>query len=101
MGKIVLGSEAASTELTIVLTLLGVAIVLGFAGFAAWISLRRPYWTQNALEIGFDPLLKRLFHHVSSVEGDDRPEASEFARINGKPPHNDEYRTHFERDFED
>ncbi|NKE37530.1 molybdopterin-dependent oxidoreductase [Natronococcus sp. JC468] len=101
MGKIVLGSEAASTELTIALTLLGVAIVIGFAGFATWISLKRPYRTQNALEIGVDPLLKGLFHHVSFVEGDDRPEASEFARVNGKPPRNDEYRTHFENDFED
>jgi len=101
MGKIVLGSETASTDLTVALTVLGVAIVFGFAALATWISLRRPYFTQNLLEIGVDPLLKGLFHHVSFADGDDRPEESDFARVNGKPPRNDEYRAHFENDFED
>ncbi|WP_226043180.1 molybdopterin-dependent oxidoreductase [Natrinema sp. DC36] len=101
MGKIVLGSANASTDLTIALTVLGVTIVFGFAALATWISLKRPYFTQNLLEIGVDPLLKGLFHHVSFYDGDDRPEESDFARVNGKPPRNDEYRAHFENDFED
>lgn len=101
MGKIVLGSSAASTELTMALTVLGVAIVFGFAGLATWISLKRPYFTQNLLEIGVDPLLKGLFHQVSFVDGDDRDIESEFARVNGKPPRNDEYRRHYENGFED
>ncbi len=100
MGKIVLGSAAAPTDLTIALTLLGVAIVFGFAAFATWISLKRPYWTQNALEIGVDPLIEKLFHHVSFYDGDDVPEYSNFARVNGKPPRNDEYRAQYENDFE-
>lgn len=101
MGKIVLGSEAASTDLTIALTVLGVAIVFGFAAFATWISLKRPYLTQDLLEIGVDPLLKGLFHQVSFVDDDDRDVESEFARVNGKPPRNDEYRRHYENDFDD
>jgi len=101
MKLIVLGSPTASTDLTVALTVLGVAIVFGFAALATWISLKRPYFTQNLLEIGVDPLLKGLFHHVSFVDSDDRPEESDFARVNGKPPRNDEYRAHFENDFED
>lgn len=101
MGKIVLGSAAASTDLTMALTGLGVAIVLGFAGFATWISLKRPYLTQNALEVGVDPLIEKLFHHVSFYEGDDVEEYSDFARVNGKPPRNDEYRAQYRNDFED
>lgn len=97
MGKIVLGSSGASTELTI----LEVAIVFGFAGAAMWISLKRPYFTQNLLEIGVDPLLKGLFHQVSFVDDDDRDVEPEFARVNGRPPHNDEYRQHVEDSFED
>ncbi|HET7323684.1 MAG TPA: cytochrome b/b6 domain-containing protein, partial [Halococcus sp.] len=101
MRMMVLGSESASLELTIVLTVLGIAIVLGFAAFATWVSLKRPYRTQDWLEIGVDPLLKKLFHHVSFVDGDDIDEYSNFARVNGKPPRNDEYREHYENDFED
>jgi sulfoxide reductase catalytic subunit YedY len=101
MKLIVLGSSTASTDLTVALTVLGVAIVFGFAALATWISLKRPYLTQNLLEIGVDPLLKRLFHHVSLFDGDDRSAESDFARVNGKPPRNDEYRAHFENDFED
>ncbi|UHQ98349.1 molybdopterin-dependent oxidoreductase (plasmid) [Natrinema zhouii] len=101
MGKIVLGSSTASTELTMALTLIGVVIVFGFAGFATWISLKRPYFTQNSLEVGVDPLLKGLFHQVSFVDGDDREIKSDFARVNGKPPRNDEYRYYYENGFED
>lgn len=100
MGKIVLGSAAASTELTIALTILGVVIVFGFAAFATWISLNKPYKTQAWLEIGLDPLLKKLFHHVSLVDADEVDEYSDFARVNGKPPRNDEYREHYDNNFE-
>ncbi|WP_083867343.1 molybdopterin-dependent oxidoreductase [Natrialba taiwanensis] len=101
MAKIVLGSSAASIDLTIVATLLGVGIVVGFSAVANWASLTRPLRTQNALEIGLDPLLQTFFHHVSFVEGDDVDEYSDFARVNGKPPRNDAYRNHYENDFED
>lgn len=101
MGKIVLGSAAASTSLTVALTLLGVGIVLGSAGLATWISLERPYRTQDLLEIGVDPLLEGLFHRVSFVVDDDRDVASEFARVNGKPPRNDEYRRRRQNGFSD
>jgi sulfoxide reductase catalytic subunit YedY len=101
MKKIVLGSTAASTDLTIALTILGVVIVFGFAAFATWISLKKPYQTQDLLEIGVDPLIEKMFHHVSFYDSDDIDTSSNFARVNGKPPRNDEYRAHYENDFED
>lgn len=100
MSKMVLGSESAPIDLTIALTVLGIAIVLGFAAFATWISLRKPYTTQKWLEVVVEPLFRGLFQHTSFVEGNDVDDYSSFARVNGKPPHNDEYRDHFENDFE-
>jgi len=98
---LLLGSAPTARELTIVLTVLGVAIVGGFAAFATWATLRNPTRVQNWLEIGVDPLLEKMFHHVSPVDGDDVGEYSDFARVNGKPPRNDEYRDHYAEDFED
>ncbi|MFC6837804.1 molybdopterin-dependent oxidoreductase [Halomarina ordinaria] len=97
----IFGTAPTGYELTVALTLLGVGIVGSFAGFATWVTLRDPDRTQNWLEIVVDPLLHRLFTHVTFYDGDDVEEYSDFARVNGKPPRNDAYREHFEHDFED
>ncbi|PSP54885.1 oxidoreductase [Halobacteriales archaeon QS_1_67_19] len=97
----VFGAAPSAHELTVALTLLGVAIALGFAGVATWVTLKYPTRVQNWLEIGVDPLLEALFHHVSFYDGDDVEEHSDFARVNGKPPRNEAYRRHYETGFED
>lgn len=97
----IFGTAPSAYELTVALTILGIAIVVGFAAFATWVSLRYPTRTQDWLEIGVDPLLETLFHHVSFYDDDDVEEYSDFARVNGKPPRNDEYRARYGNGFED
>lgn len=97
----IFGTAPSAYELTVALTILGIAIVVGFAAFATWVTLKYPTRTQDWLEIGVDPLLEAMFHHVSFYDGDDVEKYSDFARVNGKPPRNDEYRARYENDFED
>jgi sulfoxide reductase catalytic subunit YedY len=99
LAKIVLGSATASHTLAIALTIIGIGAVVAFHVVGTWGSLRAPMRTKKLLEIGIEPLFKFLFHHHVTVT-EDSGRVSSFARVNGRPPQNDEYRQHVADDFE-
>ena len=104
MAKVLLGSPEASEALALWLTAAWIGGVIPIHAVGNWASLNRPRVTKRILEVGVDPLLKALFHHhnesVETVDAEsDGAEPSAFARVNGKPPRNEEYREHAAENF--
>jgi sulfoxide reductase catalytic subunit YedY len=97
MAKIVLGSADQPKGLATALGLVGIGAVILFHVAATRYSLRYPMTVKKLLEIGIDPLRKRLFHHWKPQQEYDR--VSEYARANGKPPRNDTYQRLLENGF--
>ncbi|WP_435077863.1 molybdopterin-dependent oxidoreductase [Halococcus sp. AFM35] len=100
MGKIVLGTAGAPFWRTVAFTVLGLSIVIVFHIVATRESLRKPMRTKKLLEIGVDPLLDFLFYS-RTADGLDAGRTSEYARVNGRPPRNEEYQEHRKSDFAD
>jgi DMSO/TMAO reductase YedYZ molybdopterin-dependent catalytic subunit/thiosulfate reductase cytochrome b subunit len=89
MAKIVLGDEAAFHALATIIGLLGIAGVIVFHFWGTRHSLVSPSEAKRFLEIGIDPLRRFLFHHWGSRQAYQR--VSVYARINGRPPRNENY----------
>jgi DMSO/TMAO reductase YedYZ molybdopterin-dependent catalytic subunit/thiosulfate reductase cytochrome b subunit len=89
MANIVLGSEARSHMLAVVLGFAGIAFVIAVHVAATVCSLRWPRVVKRLLEIGIDPARRVLFHHWTSVQAQGR--VSAYARVNGRPPRNEVY----------
>jgi sulfoxide reductase catalytic subunit YedY len=100
MGKIVLGTAGAPFWRTVAFTVLGLSIVVVFHVVATRESLRKPMRTKKFLEIGTDSVFKFLFHH-HAADSEDAGRTSEYARVNGRPPRNEEYQKHRANDFAD
>jgi DMSO/TMAO reductase YedYZ molybdopterin-dependent catalytic subunit/thiosulfate reductase cytochrome b subunit len=102
MAKILLGSTEASHTLALALTAVWIGGVLAVLVIGNRASFKRPMATKKFLEIGVDPLLKYVFHHHTDiVDAESEIQTpSEFARVNGKSPRNDRYRTHTTENFE-
>lgn len=89
MAKIVLGNEGSSHALATTIGLLAIAAVIAFHFWGTWYSLVSGPRAKCLLEIGVEPLRRLLFHHWDSRQEYRR--VSVYARINGKPPHNETY----------
>jgi sulfoxide reductase catalytic subunit YedY len=100
MGKIVLGTAGAPFWRTVAFTVLGLGIIVAFHIVGTRESLRNPMRTKKLLEIGTDSVLKFLFYN-RTADSEDAGRTSEYARVNGRPPRNEEYQAHRENDFED
>lgn len=98
MARIVLGDTSYSQPLAVTIGVLGLALVAGFNVWGTRSSLRHPMRTKQLLEIGIDPLRRRLFH--GWVSRQDHRHISAYARINGRPPRNDAYQRLIETDFD-
>jgi sulfoxide reductase catalytic subunit YedY len=98
MAKIVLGGAEQPKTLATILGLAGIGFVVLFHIAATGYSLRYPMKVKKLLEIGVDPVRKRLFHYWRPQQEYDH--ISEYARANGKPPRNDTYQKLLETGFE-
>lgn len=99
MARIVLGGEGRSHSIAVIVGLCGIASVIALNVLATRASLHAPLPTKRLLEIGIDPLLRLLFHHWSSRQ--DHGLISRYARVNGRPPKNEEYTRLLAAGFED
>ena len=82
-------NEASSHAVATVIGLLAIAAVIAFHFWATRYSLASPTQAKRLLEIGVDPLRRLLFHHWDSRQ--DYRHVSVYARINGRPPRNENY----------
>jgi DMSO/TMAO reductase YedYZ molybdopterin-dependent catalytic subunit/thiosulfate reductase cytochrome b subunit len=89
MQRIVLGTEAHSESLAVLLGLSGIGLVIVVNVVATRSSLRWPATIKRLLELGIDPLKRLLFHHWTSKQ--DHRAVSPYARVNGRPPKNEDY----------
>jgi len=89
MAKIVLGDEAGSHVVATAIGLLAIAAVIAFHFWATRYSLASPASARRLLEIAVDPMLRLLFHHWDSRQ--DHRHVSVYARVNGRPPRNENY----------
>jgi sulfoxide reductase catalytic subunit YedY len=99
MAKIVLGGADQPKTLATALGLVGIGAVIMFHIVATRYSLRYPMKAKKLLEVGIDPLQKRLFHHWKPRQEYDY--VSDYARANGKPPRNDTYQRLLANNFEE
>ncbi len=97
MAKIVLGSEARSHAVATAIGLPAIAAVIAFHFLATRYSLASPMQAKRLLEIGVDPLQRRLFHHWNSRQA--YRHVSAYARVNGLPPRNHIYQRLVESNF--
>jgi len=89
MAKIVLGSDACSHAMAMIIGLLAIGIVIAFHFFGTRYSLVSPLLAKRLLEIGVSPLQRLLFHHWDSRQA--CRQISAYARVNGHPPRNEIY----------
>ena len=101
MGNIVLGNGGKGTSLSVAVglfALLVVSVVIVHV-WVTGISLKRPRFTQNALDIIIMPLKQTLFSKAKSKQQFHRSEVSPFFRVNGLPPDSKEYQELLENNF--
>lgn len=99
MTRIVFGNESASKTTAVAIALAAIAFVIILNIVATRISLKQPFKTKKALEVGIDSLRKALFHHQHSVQNHQK--VSSTPRANGRPPKNSTYKKHLKNNFKD
>ncbi|MGH9984981.1 MAG: cytochrome b/b6 domain-containing protein, partial [Nitrososphaeraceae archaeon] len=102
MGNIVLG-QGAGTSLGVAIALFAfyVIIIIIVHIWATALSLRKPRFIQNRLDLLIVPLKWLLFHKAVSKQEYSRSDISEFFRVNGYPPDTTEYKKLFANNFSD
>jgi thiosulfate reductase cytochrome b subunit len=102
MGNMVLG-QGAGTSLGVAIALFAfyVVIVIIVHVWATALSLRKPRFIQNRLDLLIVPLKWLLFHKAVSKQEYSRSDVSEFFRVNGYPPDTTEYKNLFANNFSD
>jgi len=102
MGNIVLG-QGAGTSLGVAIALFAfyVIIIIIFHIWATALSLRKPRFIQNRLDLLIVPLKWLLFHKAVSKQEYSRSNISEFFRVNGYPPDTTEYKKLSANNFSD
>ena len=101
MGNIVLGNGGKGTSLSVAVGLFALLVVTVVNGhvWVTGISLKRPRFTQNALDRIIMPLKQTLFSKAKSKQQFHRSEVSPFFRVNGLPPDSKEYQELLENNF--
>jgi DMSO/TMAO reductase YedYZ molybdopterin-dependent catalytic subunit/thiosulfate reductase cytochrome b subunit len=89
MAMIVLGSQARSHTVAVIVGCSGIAMVIVVNVLATRSTLHRPTLLKRWLELGIDPLARLLFHHWRSKQH--HRSTSPCARVNGRPPRNEAY----------
>jgi thiosulfate reductase cytochrome b subunit len=102
MGNMVLG-QGAGTSLGVAIALFAfyVIIIIIIHAWATALSLRKPRFIQNRLDLLIVPLKWLLFRKAVSRQEYSRSDVSEFFRVNGYPPDTTEYKKLFASNFSD
>lgn len=87
---IVLGGATGEKTRALAIGSLGLAIILAIHIAATYVSRRWPRWTQHRLQITV-PLLRAVFHHLTSREHYPREALSQEPWVNGLPPNEAAY----------
>jgi DMSO/TMAO reductase YedYZ molybdopterin-dependent catalytic subunit/thiosulfate reductase cytochrome b subunit len=98
MGNIVLG-QSTSFGIAVGLFVLFALSVIIVHSWATGISLRRPRFVQNTLDVVILPAKWILFRKASSKQDLPRSKISPFFRINGYPPETMEYKGILKENF--
>ena len=71
---------------TLIVGLIGIAVIVGIHVVATLCSLRRPRAVQRRIEAVMDPLRRQLFGHVTSAQVYAPADISPSLWVNGRPP---------------
>ncbi|ARS35421.1 molybdopterin-dependent oxidoreductase [Pontibacter actiniarum] len=97
LANMVLNNEYDTNHLALAIGFAAIALVIGLNIFATKVSLKHPFQTKKALEVGIDSLRRFFFHHQHSVQ--DHQKISPTPRANGQPPRNTAYTRHLAEEF--
>lgn len=99
LALIVLGTDQADWSLAVIIASMALVVVVAAHIIATRSSLHRPRSVQHFLQRPIDPIRRLLFHHLVSRQHYSRNDISPLARVNGRPPVDEEYarlaRDHF------